>query len=238
MAESTLSITYAQIARAVAVFAGWDRDSTQWTADQTEDFGDILLSGLRNFYFPPTPESGEPRYEWSFLRKSATITVVASDGDYDLPDDFSGVILDDSVTFGAGAAQRRLVKVPEWHLRALRSNGETATGTPRYFAVRPKSHTDTVGLRYEILFYPIPSASATIYYRYVLAPDTISAAHPYFYGGAMHSETLLESVLAAAEYKLDDDPQGVHQQRFLQLLGASIRADREVKQRTKEPSDS
>ena len=238
MTESNLSITYAQIARAVAVFAGWDRDSAQWTTDQTTDFGDILASGLRNFYFPPSPEAGEPRYEWSFLRKSATLSLVAGDYDYDLPDDCTGIILDDSLTFSAASGLRRLVKVPEWHLRALQAKSSTTSGTPQYFAVRPKTHAPTTGLRYEVVLYPTPSASATISYRYVLAPDTLTATNQYFYGGAMHSETLLESVLAAAEYRLDDDPQGLHQQRFQQLLGVSIRADREIKQRSREPSDS
>lgn len=236
MTESTLSVTYTELTRAVAHFAGWDRTEANWTSDQASDFADILKSGLRLFYYPPPLEPGEPRYEWSFLRKTGTLTFADADYTYDLPDDFA-VLLDDSMTYAAASGYRRMIKVPEWHLRALQAKAGTTTGTPQYFCVRPTTFTSTTGLRYEAVVFPTPTAAATVTYRYVMCPNTIASGE-YVYGGAIHSELVTEAVLAAAEAKLDDDPQGVHYQRYMTLLGASIRSDREVKQRTKEPSDS
>lgn len=226
MAESTLSIQYSELQREVARFAGWDRTPANWATDNTTDFGDILKAGLRQFYYPPALEPGQPRHEWSFLRPVGSISAVNGTYAYDLADAFAGVIIDDSVAFASGTNQYRLAKISESELRALKSKA-TATGVPQYYAVRAKSHAPTTGLRYEMLLYPTPGASYTIEFRYVAAPDTIDSTNKYPLGGAIHSETILESVLACAEKILDDDAEGAHAKRFMQCLAASIRADKE-----------
>lgn len=223
MAESTLSISYSAIQREVARFLGWTLTVADWTTDQDNSFGDILASGLRKFYYPPTG-SDQPVYEWSFLRPTATLSLTSGDYDYDLPDDFTGVLIEDSITLGSG--NRRLKKIFAEELVALRDKEAASNDTPLYFAVRQKAHVPATGLRYEALFYPTPDASYTATYRYLVAPDTLDGTNIYPYGGAMHSETILEAVLAAAEEKIDNDPQGVHYLRFMECLGASIRTDR------------
>lgn len=230
MAESTLSITHAEISREVGHFLGWDRDSSNWSADQTTDFGDILKRGLRRFYYPPPLQPGEPRHEWSFLRPSASLSLTSSDFDYDLPDDFSGVIIEDSLTMGVAAANRRLTKIDAAELRALQSLDDQS-GEPVYYAVRVKAHAPTTGMRYEALFYPTPNAAFTVLYNYVIAPDVITSVNIYPLGGAAYSECILQSILAAAEEKMDDDPQGVHQTRYIDQLAACIRLDNENKKK-------
>lgn len=228
MAESTLSVQYSDLTREVARFMGWNRDSASWTSDQTTDFGDILKRGLLQFYYPPT-DANEPRHEWSFLRVGGSLSLVAADYDYDLPDNFSGVIVDDSVTFSSGSTLSRLEKVDESTLRTMRAS-QPASGDPTSYCVRTKTHDPTVGLRYEMLMYPTPDRALTLEYRYVVAPDVLTSTNKYPYGGAIHSQTILLSVLAEAERIMDDDAQGENRKQFLAQLAASIRLDREHKQ--------
>lgn len=225
MAESGLSIQYTDITREVARFAGWDRAAASWTADQISDFADILKRGLLQFYYPPTMSPNEPRHEWSFLRVAGSLSIAASDYDYDLPDNFSGVLIDDSVTFGSGSTLLRLEKVDDSTLRAMRSS-TPSTGTPTTFCVRTKAHAPTTGMRYELLLYPTPDRALTLEYRYVAIPDVIDGTNLYPYGGAIHSQTILLSCLAEAERILDDDVSGENRKSFMAQLAASIRLDR------------
>lgn len=226
MAESSLSITYSQLQRHVGRYLGWDRDPTNWTSSQTTDFGDILAAGLRKFYFPMLPDGGQ-MFEWSFLRPRATLPLVIGDADYDLPDDCSGVIVPNSMTFSTGDAKRPLVKVDEAKIRSVQSTENAASATPRYFAVRPKAHSPTTGLRWEVLFYPTPNAVLTVQYRYVVQPNTLDGTNIYPYGGAAHSHTIMSAVLAAAEAFMDDDAGGPHEKAFQEFLTASMRIDQE-----------
>jgi hypothetical protein len=230
MAESTLSVTINSIRREIGAFIGWGRNPASWSADNITDGDDIIARGLRMFYFPPT-EEGEPIYEWSFLRVNGTITLATSDYDYDLTDDFSGTMIDDSVTWASGVGRLPLQSVDEGEIRAMRANDSDA-GVPKYIAVRPKTFSPTTGLRYEALVFPTPSAavnSSVLTYRYVTLPDTLTNTNIYPIGGARHSETILAAVMAAAESRNDDDPAGPYMARFQQMLTASIRQDQQAK---------
>lgn len=231
MAESTLTYAFADFQAEVALFAGWDRTIANWTTDNTADFGYILKSGLRKAYYPPPIEAGKPRHEWSWLKPSTTLALANTDFDYDLPDDFSGVMLPDSVTFNDGDAKRRLEKITDSHLRALQSKSQQS-GTPFYYALRPKAHAPTTGHRYELLVYPTPNGTMTLRYRYVAVPNTLDATNKYPYGGGAVSEMIMEAILAAAEEHLDQDSEGIHQKRFLELVTAAIRADDEQNETT------
>jgi len=234
MAESTLSVSWTDLESYVAVFAGWNRTSSSWETDQTADFVLIVKKGLRKFYYPPgVPPEAMP-YEWDFLRPTATHTIADGVWQEDLPEDFGGLVLPGSVVYStdtSGTDHRRLRKISPETLLALRMQG-AATGVSYYWAQRQKAYTPTTGQRYEMLFYPTPTAteaSDVITYRYVTVPDTIDATNAYPVGGGQHSQTIIEAVLSAAEEYLDDELNGLHNQRFQTLLASSIRIDQETK---------
>lgn len=228
MSEPSLSVSYSDLQSYVAAMAGWNRTAANWSSDNSSDFALILKKGLRKFYFPPPIAEDEPRHEWSFLQMVSMLAISSGVATYSLPDDFGGVIINDSVSYESGSSKRRISKVPEGKIAALQ--GKTnETGDPVYYATRPKGHTAITGMRWEITFYPTPSSDAGVRFRYPINPPTIDSTDQYPLGGASHSETIIEAVLAAAEEYLDDDPQGVHQARFMELLASSIRQDREVK---------
>lgn len=232
MALSTLTMTRANFMREVAVLMGWSRTPSSWNNTQLQDYADIEERALRQFYWPAQSGEDAPVYEWSFLRKEGTITLVTADWDYNLPDDFSGTILDDSTSYAASVDQPKLRKVSESELRQLRAR-DPQTGYPLYYAIRPKAHSYTAGLNWELLVYPTPTsveANAVITYRYIFNPDTIDNTNLYPVGGARFDNLLLASYLSAAEWFLDDDPNGPFTQKFQEQLAGAIRQDKQVKE--------
>ena len=192
------------------------------------------MRGLRQVYYPPVTEEF-PVFEWSFMRKSGTITLASADGDYDLPDDFSGEILDDSVSTPAGNLNPPLIKVSESDIRRELAENNS-TGFPKYYAVRNKTHAPTTGQRYEFLVYPIPGSTAAtgntivLTYRYVTLPNVIDATNIYPLGGARYSELILTSFLAIAEEMLDDESNGMYANLFKQRLISAMRSDLNIKE--------
>lgn len=233
MAESSLSLEYSDLQREVAFLLGWNRSPASWDNSNLSDFQDICRRALRQFYFPPNAgEPDSPIYEWTFLRKTGTITLVTGDVDYDLPDDFGGTILDDSTSYAAASLRKKLKKIPESDIRNLQSADPQTLQYPLYYAVRNKTHSATAGQRWELLVYPTPGVvqnGSVITYRYVFVPDIITTTNKYPVGGGAYSEVLLASFLASAEYKQDDDPNGPFTQKFNELLQAAIRNDKQQK---------
>ena len=230
MAESSLSLSFSDVQSELAHYLGYDRTAANWTAAQNTDTSFVIERGLRNFYFPTISED-QPVYEWSFLQIEGTITLATDDADYTLPDNCSGVILDNSVSNAVASVRRPLYKVTEAEWRNLRAMN-TQTGEPRCYAVRNIAHAPTTGQRFEMLVYPVPTSTQNLQvltYRYITVPDTITSTNIYPVGGARHSETILAAVLAAAEEKQDDDPDGPYSKKFKSLLMSSIRWDMQMK---------
>ena len=58
-------------------------------------------------------------YPWSFLRKFATISAVADDASYDLPDDFAS--FDGDVTYGSDESYKPIIITGEPEIRAFQT---------------------------------------------------------------------------------------------------------------------
>lgn len=231
MAESALSIDIDSLREEVGMRHGWGRSVSAMSAQNLADFDRVSKRALREFYFPAI-DPGTPTYEWSFLRKTNTITLVNGTSTYDLPDDCTGVVLDSSFTYSAGVDHPGLIKVPEAQLRRMQASENSDAGWPTCFSLINKAHAPTTGQRYQIEVYPTPGTDAdtkTIEYRHVFAPDVLTNANKYPVGGAQYSQVILAAHLAAAELLLDGDPVGPQRQNFITLLTTAVRADEQVK---------
>jgi len=231
MTVSTLAVTYVDITKYVAVFAGWDITEANWTTGQIADFGLILEKGLRRFYFPPVAP-GEPRYEWAFLNLIGTLATVKDQEYADIVEDtFSGQIRSDSVMHQINDEERRLQVADFSDIRAANAKLATAdvTAAPLYYALIAQTPTYTAQQRWRMYFHPIPDAVYTLEYEYVAMPNVITSTNKYPAGGDKFGDVILEAILAAAEEHLDDDIQGVHATRFQELLTAAMRLDAETK---------
>ncbi len=98
------------------------------------------------------------------------------------------------------------------------------TQKPVYCATYPKQSDQTQGQRWAISFFPVPDNQYTLTYSSNVLPSALSVTNPFPLGGAAHGETILESCLAVAESRLQDE-QGNHQEKFLERLQASIAVD-------------
>jgi len=218
-----LGITYENLQDYVARFAGWAAKAS-WTSENTSDFALILARGLRLYYYPPALPD-KPRHEWSFLRKIGTLSLSVADGhDYDMPSDFSGVIIGETMTYQKDSSQRRMGQLPYWQIASLLGKTSPSAAAPLYYALRPKTYVSGTGQRWEALMYPTPDQSYTAEFQYIVNPEVVTAGQ-YVRGGAAYSELLIQSVLAAAEEYLDDDSNGPHKQAFMAQLMGAVRLD-------------
>lgn len=218
----SLETTYEELRRHIGRFIGAGRNSP-WTATNTQDINDSLTSGLREFYWPS--DDGR-HYTWSFLRRSGEATIAANTYQADLPSDFSQLTSVSTTTRTLGLAS-------EDQVSSLIAS-DARTGDPLYYAVRTKSADPSGGIGrtgHEIIVYPTPAAATVISFRYAAEPETISSDADRPLGGAIHSETILEACLAAAEKVLDPEAgEGIHAKKFAECLKASIDADRKLTQ--------
>lgn len=229
-AANSLSVSYSRIRRAIGRMMGWNRDPSNWEADQTTDCADIIRAGLRKFYFPLNPEDGLP-YGWSFLQKEGSVTLVTGDYDYDMPTDFAVLAEDPVLVDSAGTESISIARVHWKDLEAMRADEAATADQPFYCAVKPKTFSATVGTRYEMILYPAPAAdldTETIKFRYSAEPDNIDVTNVYPQGGIVHSEAILQACLAATEEILKK-VRGVHTEEFGKQLAASMRTDKEAK---------
>ena len=149
---------------------------------------------------------------------------ISAQRDYDLPDNFGAI--QGPLTFTTNTYYDEVPIVGEGQIRALRQ-GSNITGFPKYAAIRPIVGDGTTGQRFEILFHPAPDGTYTLKYAYTPLLDVLSSDYPYPMGGETHGETILESCLAVAERRLDDEME-LHYQQFMERLRASVDLDRKA----------
>ncbi len=224
----TLSITFDALRRELGRFLGFrigTNDSvTSWSDEQIQDVNDIIKSGLRLVYWPViASEQGSTVYQWSFLKKRSTITLVVGTFAYDLPTDYGGMI--SWPTFPAGSNKRILERQSEEDLVTLYAKNDQS-GVPVYGAVRAKDTTYNSATSYELLVYPRPLEAATLSFRYVLDPPMLADDNQIPLGGPQLSMALLEACLSEAE-KMLGDTEGLHYKKFQEALSRCIQYDQQ-----------
>lgn len=96
---------------------------------------------------------------------------------------------------------------------------------PMYAAIRSKSSDRTTGQRQEIIFWPRPSTSFTLYYAFEAYSGPLSDTYPYPLGGMYLAELFTESCLAVAEQRINNEV-GLHTQAYQTLLIDAVERDR------------
>jgi hypothetical protein len=142
---------------------------------------------------------------------------------YDLPDDFGRFA--STLHYEPDQYRSSIQIIAVSQLLQMRSS-TNLTGNPKYAAVRFKSATPAaIGSRQEVLFFPIPDESHTLFYEYEAYSGALTDSLPYPLGGMQMAELYIASCLAVAESRLDDAP-GVHNADFSRLLVDAIVRDR------------
>jgi hypothetical protein len=222
--DSTLAVTYDDLVREVAFFLGFGRKaSTELDAQDLALVDSKVQAGYHQFLFPPKHREDAAAHLWNFLIPAATLNIVATDYDYDLPNNFGAML--GEFTYAPDAGWAPIPLVGEGQVMAARARANLS-GHPKVAAIRPKAPTGTAEQHYEVLFYPTPDASYTLYYRCYLLINKLSTTSSHALGGVRHRQTLIESCLAVAEGMNDEE--GVHFRAFLRNLAASVSYDEEA----------
>jgi len=229
MAESTLSLGFADFQREVGHYLGFGYDPDNYSSDQTSEVDFIVQSGYRRFLNPPLVPGESVSHEWNFLSPVASLSVLSATdpADYDMPDDFGSLVGSMSINT-ANILNSPITQIPEGKLRSLRADETTSSYSfrPQYVAIRPKAGFDgTTGTRYEALIYPQPDANYTLNYKYNVLVGKLSTSAPYPLGGASRGELVLQSCLSIAEQRRDE-ASGVQTQLFYEMLKAAVDSDR------------
>lgn len=221
MADSTLHIDYAEIKAQVAQLLHGVRDTSGLSADDAANVESLLKTGLRRFYYPQTVNP-DLRHEWTFLRPAFDLEVHDGISDYEMPGTFGGCL--GSLHFDEDDNTHGPVrKVDEDQIVYLRSYSNSASGNPTCYAERPKAGEGSKTQRWEIMLWPEPDADYTLHGRYRVHPQALTDDQQYAYGGVEHSETILQSCLAAAEQQKGEA--GLHTAAFMAALTGSIQFD-------------
>jgi len=235
MAEPNLNLTIEQIKSKLGSFAGWGRGNVlysdkAWSAKQQAEIDDAAQSGLRRFYFPAPVDDSGSSYNWSFLTPVSTVLLATGASTVLLPDDFGGI--EGKLTIQTTSTTKQPWRIDwrnEGQIREMYAVTPTRSGCPMYAVVRPLKGTEVNrSQKWELFIFPLADKDYTIQLTYYVNPNYLDGTTPYAYGGAQHSETILESCLAVMEERLDD-ASNVHASAFASRLLASISMDRRNK---------
>ena len=222
-AGDTLAVGFNDLKREVADFLGYD--PANLTEAQTLRVCSFIQSGLRQFYYPPKMDGVDENFEWSFLRMSGSVTTAANTGDYLLPDGFGRVA--GNIYFGGDDMRSRplaVVSVAD----VINARRHLDAGAPRMAAFTFADEFGQRGQRVKMLLAPVPDRAYTLVFSAEADTGMLDAeTRPFPLGGPRFSELVLESCLAIAEQRANDEI-GNHTAKFQQLLVSGIARDRKA----------
>ena len=155
----------------------------------------------------------------SFLKVQGSLQVTAGVAAYSLPDGFGRIY--GQLKWPASMHRPSIPVIPIGQLRQC-EHGRW----PHFAAVTWRNAYGAKGQLKQLHFDSPPSETAVLSFSAEADTGPLSSdGRPYPLGGAMHSELVLESCLAVAEQRRNDE-QGIHTQNFTQMLAAAISRDR------------
>lgn len=223
----SIRVTRQYLMQEIGRETGWGRQPGKWNAIQRQDAQRILDIGIRNFYVPPTLPNETVFHSWSFLQPEFEIQLKVNKEDYDLPEDFAGLI--NELTYSSSDdSWCPLCVVSELVVRKNRQElGGSAeySGYPQQVAIIPVGDAGTEYQRHKMMVFPCPNDDFRIRGRYRSNPLAFSDDTPHPMGGQPHAETLRLSVMAAIEQELEGG-NGPRYSQFLMALKTSVDFDR------------
>ena len=195
-------------------------------ANSKETVNDIINDGYERFLNPPAAPGERRPHRWGFLRPYFSFVTVADQEDYGLPSDFGGV--DGSLYYQRSDGKvHSIAKTDPSRIQYLRQRDSISlTGCPSEYAIVTDYPSGLEQASNIIMFWPTPDAAYTLKVRYFIIAQLLSDNNPYPACDAYHNQTLIESCLAVAEERLEDQ-QSLHTTNFMQRLASSVAHDRE-----------
>lgn len=217
---ASLILSFEEVYKRVSDFLGLGLSPAGTNLTKVKD---ITYRAYRKYMFPFNPQNGQI-YVWSFLRKTGTLTTLASKWQYALPEDFVGLI--SGFKYDAGENKDNPQRIDVSKLRALRSQSVAEAANPDYYAINSNPYDKDTGASYEVWFYKIPNASLTFKFEYIFDPKKPDTTTDIFVGGVRGSEVIMQLALAIAELQ-EDDIAGPQNDKANEMLAAFIAYDQQ-----------
>lgn len=226
MPEPALSMQLSDFRSGLGHWLGYGRGETvAWSDAQLDDINNYIDGGYRQFLIPPALPGETRGHKWSFIEPTSTVTTTASTSTVALPVDCVNVLGD--MTYDSDTWSCSIRQVNEEMLRKFQQGAGDSTGKPQYFCLRMNTSVGDIGQRGTITFFPTPDAAYTLTFRRTWIPVPMSDSHPWPLGGALHSDTIMQSIRAYAE-NMRDGMEGIETKRFMVRLAASVALDRDM----------
>jgi hypothetical protein len=217
---NSLVVSYSDLVKAVKRFLGL---TGTLAAGPAEVVDAIIQSGTRQFYFPPAVQGVEPAFEWSFMKPSTTLDVVSGTRVYQLPNAFGR--LSGNMFFDTSDSLRHsIVLVSEHRINTLIQQSDE-TGAPAFASISAQQSMGQHGQLHSATFFPMPDKAYTLHFAYSAYTGKLSLSNQFPLGGPRFAELVLESCLAVAEQR-ENDERGLHTERFERLLVAAVAEDK------------
>ena len=160
---------------------------------------------------------------------AAAAFTVTDNGDYFLPDSFGGFA--GPLTYAVNQGFGKVEFVPQ---AAIKNNRQfsNSSGRPTIASIQPRTEASqtptTRTTRWQLMLFPTPDAAYTLTGPYKILPDALlTGTNDYPWGSEAHSQTLLNSCIAAADSIVNDIENGGKMQKYLATLETSVSIDRE-----------
>jgi len=208
---ATLQINFEDAYKRVSDFLGLGTSPAGTNLTKVED---IVCRAYRKFLFPLSPQTGQI-YIWSFLRRTGTLITQADKYQYNLPEDFVGLV--SGFKYDAGENKDNPQRIDISKLRALRSQSIATDTNPEYYAINSNPYSKETGSNYEVWFYKTPDGPLTFKYEYIFDPEKPEETTDKFVGGIRGSEVIMQMALSVAELQEDDSigPQTTEAEKML-----------------------
>lgn len=217
-----LTLSYKALRRILGTYAGWGGDEGKWSPEQKVVCDDVFREGMRRAYYPM--DSRGRAVTWPFLTPTRQLVTTADQADYDMPEDFGGILgpliysADDNGTLPVQVVSDAMIR----SRRQYSSDG--TSGAPEMASLEQTSPTGAAGTRYRLSLWPTPNTAYTLSFRCIVIPQPLGAANLVPPGGPRMSGVLKTAVLAEYEARFNDG-QSQWQVLFQQELASAIAQD-------------
>ncbi len=148
MAESTGSLQWTDLQSAVGYYLGYGATIGSWNAGQLAVVLDVCKTGYNQFLFPPQLPNEPTQHQWSFLKPTRTINLLAGEGDYPLLYDFGSFF--GYMSYSPGMVWGKIQFISEGEIREKRVTFRY-TGRPFFAAQQPAPLTPATMLNTTLL---------------------------------------------------------------------------------------
>jgi len=211
---ASLILTFSDLHNRVARYLGTYGTSGASGSDLT-DAKEAVHQGYRRFL------GAIDGHQWSFLKRSASISLISGQWQYDLPNDFTELVVPFHFSVNSGYPPPD-ERSEDFIIQARAESSPSSY--PEYFNIRAGTYSKETGQNYEVIMWPTPNSAYVWIYSYLIFADKLSGDDDIPVGGPEISEVIAQCCLAAAESEIEDNI-GKQEGKATKMLAEAVKKD-------------